>query len=321
MTSEQVQANPRYPDFIICGAPKCGTTSLHFILGQNDDVGMPDNEICYFDADDPMVHPDFLSVEQGKLSWYDIRKSNAHSLAWYGARFERFSDKLRVGEDSPTYLFSQTAPARIHDLLPEVKLIFLLRDPVKRAYSQYWHLMRTSRIACSFEQALVEDRSIILGSTYMPSIKRYLDYFDPRQVKIGIFEDFLSDEQGFVDGMTDFIGVSRMPLDSAQTWFNRSYYPGHPRLHRWANRVGKYIIRGRYRNHMGQRDTRSHKIQHKIHYYWFRYVMPRLLTDPQKPPMREDTAAYLRQHLSARNAGLSDLLQRDLSKIWPGFEG
>lgn len=294
---------------------------MHFILAQNPAVGIPDNEIHYFDADDPVAHPDFLFVEKDRLDWFDARAGNADNLAWYASRFAPFQDAGAIGEDSTTYLLSESAPPRIKALLPEVKLIFLLRDPVKRAHSQYWHLMRTARLACSFEEALTRHSSIILGSTYVPALKRYLDLFGPDQVHIAVFEDFLKDQQGFVDTMTDYIGVPRMSLETAETWFNRTLYPRNPGLLRLANRVGSRIVRRRYRNHMGQRKSVGERVHNKIHYYWFQYVNPRLLTEPKSPPMRDDTADYLAQHLSARNAGLSDLLGRDLSLVWRGFEG
>ncbi|MCV6585590.1 MAG: sulfotransferase [Marinibacterium sp.] len=311
----------RFPDFIIGGAPKCGTTSLHFILCQNPAIGMPDNEIHYFDADDPVAHPDFLFVDKGRLNWFDPRAAQQDNLNWYASRFAPFRDAPVVGEDSTTYLFSDSAPPRIKALLPDVRLIFLLRDPVKRAYSQYWHLMSTARLSCSFEAALTRHVSIILGSTYAPFLRRYLDVFGPDQVRIAVFEDFLHDKQGFIDGITDYVGAPRMSLETADTWFNRTLYPDRPGLQRMANRLGRAIVRGRYRNHMGQRQGLSERLRNKTHYYWFRHVNPRLLRVPKAPAMRDDTAQYLAQHLSARNAGLSDLLGRDLSQVWPGFEG
>ncbi|MCK0168500.1 sulfotransferase [Jannaschia sp. S6380] len=311
----------RLPDFIIGGAPKCGTTSLHFILGQHPDIGIPDNEINFFDADDPIVHPDFLFVEDGRLEWFDVEDPEGKSLDWYEARFAPFRDKPRIGEDTTTYLFSAAAPERIQAALPDVKMIFLLRDPVRRAYSQYWHLMRTARLACSFEKALTQHSSIVLGSTYAPHLRRYLDAFGPDQVKVQIFEDFRTDQQAFIDETTDYLDLPRMSLAEAKTWFNRSTYPQMPRLHRAANRIGRGLISGRYRNHMGGRTGLRHRVHHKLHHLWFHKVNPRLLRAERPPRMRADTAAYLAQHFSARNAGLSDLLGRDMSRVWDGFTG
>lgn len=309
----------RLPDFIIGGAPKCGTTSLHFILARHPLVGIPDDEVHFFDADDPVGHPDFLFERRGGLEWYDPRPDHPEAMAWYASRFAELSDRPVIGEDSTIYLQSEVAPARIDALLPDVRLVFMLRDPVKRAYSQYWHLVTRGRATCSFETALSRHPSIILGSTYAPHLGRYLDRFGRDRVRIGLFEDFLADSQGFVDGMTDFLGLPRMPLDSGDNWFNRTYYPTRPRLQLLLNHVSGRIVRQQYRNHFQTRSDRQEARRSKFHYRWFRYVHPVFLKAERPPPMNTETEAYLRQHLSARNTGLSDLLGRDLSRVWPGF--
>ncbi|WP_372575074.1 sulfotransferase family protein [Ruegeria jejuensis] len=311
----------RLPDFIIGGAPKCGTTSLHFILGQSPQIGLPDAEIHYFDADDPIAHPDFLDARGPDLKWFDTRLTHKPNLDWYASRFSDFQDKLLIGEDSTTYLFSPVAARRIKDLLPDIRLVFLLRDPVKRAYSQYWHLVCSARLSCSFEQALSQHSSIILGSTYAPHIAQYFDVFGRENVHIAVFEDFLADKQAFLDGVTAHIGAPRMDVETLQTWFNRTYYPTWPKGQQWLNRIGGRIVAGRYRNHMGQETGLAEKIRNKLHYHWFRRINPILLKAEKPPAMRSETAAYLAHHLSDRNAGLSDLLGRDLSTVWPGFRG
>lgn len=311
----------RLPDFIIGGAPKCGTTSLHFILAQNAAVGIPDEEIHYFDADDPITHPDFLHVEDSKLRWFDTRTSHVKNFDWYASRFAPFQESARIGEDSTTYLFSAVAARRIKALLPDVRLIFVLRDPVKRAYSQYWHLIRSARLSCSFEEALSRHSSIILGSTYAPHLAQYLEIFGSEAIHIAVFEDFMSDQQSFINQATDHIGAPQMPLNSLNTWFNRTYYPTRPAAQRWLNRIGSHFVANRYRNHMGQGHGLRDRLRNKMHYRWFKYVNPILLTAEKPPPMQPETNAYLTYHLSDRNRGLSNLLDRDLSKVWPGFTG
>ncbi len=319
--SSEPSSQPRLPDFIIGGAPKCGTTSLHFILDQNPAVGMPKEEIHYFDADDPITHPDFMHVCGNKLHWFDTRARHAQNLAWYASRFAPFQDRAVIGEDSTTYLFSAVAARRIKALIPDVRLIFALRDPVKRAYSQYWHLIRSARLTCSFEEALSRHSSIILGSTYAPHLAHYFDVFGREALHICVFEDFLTDKQRYIDQATDHIGVPQMPLESLETWFNRTYYPTRPVAQQWLNRVGGQFVAGRYRNHMSQNQSVRSRIRNKLHYRWFRYVNPVFLKAEKPAPMQPETAEYLMHHLSDRNRGLSDLLDRDLSKVWPGFTG
>ncbi|MBY8977355.1 sulfotransferase [Rhodobacteraceae bacterium NNCM2] len=324
--SEKVQqapreaAGPRFPDFIIGGAPKCGTTSLHFILGQHPEISMPDEEIHYFDADDPIVHPDFFFYSGGKLEWFDARPEDKPNLDWYAGRFASFPRTACIGEDSTTYLHSASAPDRIKALIPDVKLIFMLRNPVARAYSQYWHLVMTARATCSFEEALTRFPVIVIGSSYVDALRRYYDCFGRDAVKVVFFEDFVADNQAAIDDVTAYLSLDPMEVKPDASWFNKTKYPSRLETQLMLNQVGSRIVRQRYRNHTGQKTGLAQKIRHKLHYWWFARINPVFLKNDRPPPMSEETRAYLTQHLIARNKGLSDLIGRDLSEIWPGFE-
>ncbi|MEO1468943.1 MAG: sulfotransferase [Pseudomonadota bacterium] len=317
----EVGQSERLPDFIIGGAPKCGTTSLHFVLDQHPDIGMPEDEIHYFDADDPITHPDFFFVDRGRLVRYDNDPGNEAFRAKYAARFAPFAGRGFVGEDSTTYLFSAVAPVRIQAMLPEVRLIFMLRDPVARAYSQYFHGVKSGRITDRFERALVTQPSIVLGSTYLPHLERYAALFGRERVKVVVFEDFVKDTQGVVDEVTGFLGAPGMTVDPDRSWYNRTFYPTWLGGQLSLNIVGSRIVARRYVNHLDSRGGWRVKLDRKIHYHWFERVNPILLKAERPAPMAEDTRAYLTDHLSKRNAGLSAFLDRDMGAIWKGFTG
>ena len=317
--SQAAASGRRYPDFIIGGAPKCGTTSLHFILDQHEEIALPHDEVHFFDADDPIAHPDFLRVAQDRLVWYDPGSGAEDNLDWYAGRFADCSAARLIGEDSTTYLMSELAPARIRALLPDVQLIFMLRHPVDRAYSQYWHLVKTSRTSDTFERAIIRYPHILLGSSYAGGVRRFLDTFGSDQVKVCLFEDFRADMQAFLDEVTRFLGAKPMSIDPEKTWFNRTKYPANLRLHRMASQIGKQIVKRKYNNHIGGNDTRQRRIERKLNYWWFKHINRRFMTADRPPAMRPDTRSYLEQHLSVRNAGLSDLLNRDLSSLWAGI--
>lgn len=311
----------RFPDFIIIGAPKCGTTSIHMLLGQHPEVGIPDNEILYHDADDLIVHSDFFQFKNSSLQWFDPAPDVEDSLKWYASRFTPFQDCALIGEDSPTYLFSEVAALRIKALMPKTKLVVTVRDPVSRAYSQYWHLVRSGRATETFEKTLVRNPSILLGSTYAPHIKRYMELFGPEQVRVVLFEDFVSAPQNALDELTAFMGADPFEIDNDKLWSNRTSYPVSLKGQLALNHVGRHIVATRYRKHMGGQMSRWDKILKKTHYRWFEYVNPLLLRATKSPAMNPDTKAYLTKHLSARNAGLSDLIGRDLGAVWDGFTG
>lgn len=316
-----MRALGRFPDFIIGGAPKCGTTSLHFILDQHPGIGLPEDEIHYFDADDPITHPDFFFREGGELLHYDNRAESTEFRVRYAARFASFVDLPLVGEDSTTYLFSAVAPVRIRALLPEARLIFMLRDPVARAYSQYWHMVTRGRVTCSFETAIHRHPAIVLGSTYLQHLERYRSLFGTDRVKVVLFEDFIADNQATIDEVTDFLGAERMTVRKEASWFNKSYYPTWLAGHLALNRIGRHIVAWRYTNHLASRQGWAMRLRQRIHYHWFRRINPIFLKAERPPPMREATRAYLSDHLSRRNEGLSELMGRDLSAVWKGFDG
>lgn len=317
----RADAPARLPDFIIGGAPKCGTTSIHFILDQHPGIALPEGEIHFFDADDPVTHPDFVGVRSGSLSYFDPNDAAGRSLDWYRHQFEAFADTPLIGEDSTTYVFSAVAARRMATLLPDVKLIFMLRHPVKRAYSQYWHLVTSARTSLSFERALSRFPGILMGSTYTHNLQRYFEAFRADQIRVVLFEDFIADQQGTIDSLCDFLGAERMSLESARTWFNRTSYPTSPRAQRLLNLVGRHVVSTRYRTHMVERKDWSGLdwLLNKLHYRYFRNINPLFLKAERPPAMRDDTRAYLERHLSARNAGLSDLLERDIPAVWNGI--
>lgn len=311
----------RLPDFVIGGAPKCGTTSLHFILAQQPGIGIPDDELFYFSADDPILHPDFFFFRDGGLQWLDPRPAHRANADWYADRFEPFADCRLIGEDSTLYLFSETAPHRMRETLTDPKIIFMLRDPVRRAYSQYWHEMKMMRVTCSFERALTRFPTIVRGSTYAPHLSRWFDVLGRDRVHVLLFEEFLADKQGAMDQVADFIGTERFDVSVHDDWFNRTYYPVNVTLHKAMNQVGRFIARQRYRSHMGYTGTWREWLAGKAYYNWFHKVNPLNLKATTYPKMKPATEAYLTQHLNVRNRGLSDLLGRDLSAVWPSFEG
>ncbi len=119
------------PGAVIIGAQKCGTSSLHNYLTQSPGVIAPlRKEVHYFD------------VNYGR------------GEGWYRGHFGRQGEPGLNLDSSPYYLFHPAVPARMHELLPDARLIVLLRNPARRAYSHYWHERDKGREKLSFEAAI-----------------------------------------------------------------------------------------------------------------------------------------------------------------------
>lgn len=310
----------RLPDFIIGGAPKCGTSTLHFLLDARPDVGIPYGEQFYFDSDDPLTHPDFFHTEGGRLVFSDPRPDHRANLEWYASRFAGVRDKSLIGDDSTSYLFSEVAPQRIKALIPQAKLIFVLRDPVARAHSQYWHDVTQGRLVERFEDALYRHPWILKASSYAPSLRNYVDVFGRGQIHVVLFEDLVADPQAEADRVADFLGVPRRPIEPEASWVNRTTYPVSAAGQRALNRVGRVFVRARYRARMSATPSFRDRLAVRLSSAYSRRVGRLLLSERARPSaMREDTRRFLTGHLRERNAGLEDLLGRSLADVWPTF--
>lgn len=138
------------PDFIIIGTQRGGTTSMYNYLVAHPAVGRAlTKEVRYFD----------LHFDRGP-AWYRAQFPSLRS----GAVLKRRTGMDRVvGEASPDYMFYPRAAARVADLLPSVKLIVVLRDPVERAYSHYWHQVTRGFESLSFEEAIAREPERLAG--------------------------------------------------------------------------------------------------------------------------------------------------------------
>ena len=129
------------PAFLIIGAQRCGTTSLYnYLLG----------------------HPDIAPAARKELRFFDHRFDRG--LDWYRAQFSLATSSGTVsGEATPYYLFHPHAPARTRACAPWARLIVLLRNPVDRAYSHYWHEVRRGHETLSFEEAIASEVERLAG--------------------------------------------------------------------------------------------------------------------------------------------------------------
>jgi len=181
------------PDFVIAGTQKTGTTWLYRGLREHPDVLMPHKDghnidsINYFDG---------LNYHRGR--------------EWYLSHYDHYDGESVVGEETPSYIRSHAAPRRLADDDPDVQLLFCVRDPIRRAFSHYWHLKGRDKVAVSFETALHSPdfyRNWIVPGFYHQHIQRYREYFDDDQITVLFFDDLVSDDEAYLRGVYDLVGV------------------------------------------------------------------------------------------------------------------
>ncbi|OGL44898.1 MAG: hypothetical protein A2W05_06500 [Candidatus Schekmanbacteria bacterium RBG_16_38_10] len=179
------------PDFIGIGAPRCGTTWIYEMLKQHPHVFMsPEKEINFFNN----------SFDKG--------------IEWYKKFFLNGSERAIVGEFSPLYLANEIVPQRIKQVLPNVKLIVSLRNPIEQALSRYRYMVMRQMYNKTFEEALKEQLHILNEALYYQHLEQYLKYFEKSQMLILVYEDLEKDPHNFLMNIYDFLGLDNSFMPS-----------------------------------------------------------------------------------------------------------
>ena len=216
------------PGFLIIGAQKAGTTALYAYLRR---------------------HPRITGPSWKEVSFFD--RHYARGEAWYRGNFPNLLRARRelVGEASPSYLFHPLAPARVSSLLPDARLLVLVRNPIDRAFSHYQHEVALRREPLSFEDALGVEEQRLEGEEerlrtdpayfshawwnftykarglYAEQLERWLEHFRPEQLLILPSEDLLQEPASTHARVLEFLGAQAHRLDAYPRVFERDYEP------------------------------------------------------------------------------------------------
>jgi len=199
------------PSFIIIGAQKAGTSALFKMLAR---------------------HPQVLAPAVKEQHFFDSDANYAKGFAHYRAQFPlvpRGGGKVSF-EATPAYLFVERAAARLHTHLPEARLVAVLRDPVKRAYSA-WNMFRDFannpvhghlHDARSFAQAVEDELSgrdvpwehrYLARGHYAGQLRRYFDLFGRDRVLVVPYRDLRDDPQRVLDQVCALTGLEPHAFD------------------------------------------------------------------------------------------------------------
>jgi hypothetical protein len=217
------------PDFLVIGAMRSGTTSLHDL-------------VCR--------HPQVLGAIKKEIHYFDLNFTRGEP--WYRAHFPR-AERLRsrrgiTGEASPYYIFHPLAHRRAADLVPGARILAFLRHPIDRAYSHYWHSVQLGEEPFSFEEALRQETARLSGeerrlladleyvsrphlrwsylsrSIYADQLERWLTAFPRRQLLVLEHRAFFEDLEARSRQLFDFLGLDSQPVHLPKK-LNRTAYP------------------------------------------------------------------------------------------------
>ena len=266
------------PNFLIAGVQKGGTTAIFAVLRK---------------------HPQIFMSEKKEVSFFWKDNLYSRGVAWYENYFRGCKGEKAVGEASPSYLYSTVAPERIARSLPNVKLIFSLRNPIDRAYSQYWHHRRRLVEGLSFEEAIARgDRGFLPRGFYYEQLMRYLNNFPRENILIQVYDDLKNDPHGFYKRCFEFLKVDdAFVCPEMGQIINHSPIPNNL-AYRWLlehPHLTSYLPRGRGRG-LAMKPLR----------------LGRTVSYPY-PPMDPETRGRLVELFKGPNRHLGELLGRNLS--------
>lgn len=177
------------PSFLIIGAAKSGTTTLFKYLSQHPQVYVPKNK-----------EPNFFGRDE----------NYAQGMEYYASMFAEARSHQVCGEASTDYAkwpkFPESA-SRIAQALPQVKLIYVMRNPIDRAYSYYVHVNRNQPIQESFEDYICRTTEALDASYYMLQIQQYLQFFSKEFFLFLLMKDLVQQPDRTIKQVCQFIGV------------------------------------------------------------------------------------------------------------------
>ena len=215
------------PNFIVIGAPKSGTTSLFYYLKQHPEIYLPTRkELHYFSYED-------LKKSINGIGDANVLSGLISDIKEYKSHYNKVNSEKAIGEISPSYLYYSDSAKKIYDTLGKIKIIIILRNPFEKAYSQYMHLVRDKRETLSFWDALqIEKQRMKEGwsdiwryaesSLYTDRIKTFINVFGKSNVKIILFEDFISETNSVMKDIFKFLNVENDIILNTNKIYNKS---------------------------------------------------------------------------------------------------
>jgi hypothetical protein len=188
----------RLPTFLVIGAQKSATTSLIHHLAGHPEVFALTDEVHFFD------------------------RHFARGIDWYRARFEGSGAARAVGESTPDYMYFPSVPPRMAEHLPGARLVAILRNPVDRAYSHYWHARTRGWERERLSEALAAEGARMAEATdersrgrfayvdrgrYLPQLRRVCDHFPRDSLHVLLFENLRDQPVEAVRSVYRFVGV------------------------------------------------------------------------------------------------------------------
>lgn len=271
------------PNFLIAGACRSSTTTLYSYLKQ---------------------HPEIFCSEWKEPNFFSLNYNLGQR--WYLRNFISRKKYKAVGEATVLYFIWRKAPERIYRFDPDIKLIFLLRNPVERLYSQYKRHVQWTGWSESFESLLNKYfYSFTSHGNYYSNISRFMQFIPKENIFIGISEEFNKYTEKILKKICIFLGVNpNFKFNHNKIDINSSKIPMSFKLQKFC---------GKYFNYW-PKDNKINKflgLGGWIFINWLNHRANRWIL----PEINEKTRNFLRNYYYDEIIKLEDLIGRELD-IW-----
>lgn len=165
------------------------------------------------------AHPDVFMASSKEVHFFD--RNFDRGVEWYAGRFAGAAGRRAIGEATQTYMYEAGAVRRIHDTLPDARLIATLRHPVDRAYSHYWLNRSLGSEDLSFEEAIAAEPARLASADtaarrmysyldrgrYLRQLETVCDVFPRTSLHVLLFDDLRDDPRGAYQRACSFLGI------------------------------------------------------------------------------------------------------------------
>ena len=223
--------NPRYPNFLIAGAAKCGTTSLYNYLNQHPEIYFPD-----------LKEPSFLALpalkfpHKGPGDWTNDNKI-VKDIHQYTSLYQGADSEKRLGDASPnTFFYYQESIPNIKKLLGDIPIIIILRNPVDIVISSHRYLSRDSRENIPLEEAFIESDLRVENNFYflwnyvqLGLLSKRVNAFKQNFTKVFVLsiDNLINNPQEYLMRLCTFLEVENSFNFSFGTRYNQSGIPNN----------------------------------------------------------------------------------------------
>lgn len=299
------------PNFLIIGAPRCGTTFLTRNLASHPEVYLASGTEDYSALD---LH--FFDTDTKKGD-HNFKKG----VDWYLGQFADAGEAVACGEKTANYLESPGAAQLIYSILGDIKIVVAIRDPITRALSHYRHSRHRLPLTQGFDELVENDLAshapkVIGAGEYHKLLQPYFQLFGPENIHVVVQDDVGSSAVKVMSDLCEFLGIERsylFPFIESQINPSSSSFLAHGaarlgyNLNVYMPGVYSALLNGPFERHLkrlimvmrGKGETRTVSKSHV-----------------QQSEISETTRERLREYYRDDVKQLSWWLCRDLASLW-----